>query len=431
MPLAQVHRPQAGGAGRLGRRLPGLDDLGEEARAPRGELSSTHLVAAQPVEPDGRGAQERRACAGAGRPSRRSAACRRRASRSTRRRVSVAPALPDVLAGEVDDRARRPGARASSIVPASMSHCASPGPAGPRRTRRTSSWPALGRAPGRAAVPIRPGRSGDRHPHGSISIQNQDRVGRQPSRLRVERERIGRWTSRRSSPASGPARRSRVEVLGGGITNHNFKVDAAGGPYVLRIAGRDTALLGIDRSVEHEASLAAAAVGVGPEVVAFVEPEGYLVTRFIEGVDRPRRADARGRSRSGGSRRRCARCTAGLHCRRASSRSGSSRTTARRRSRTEPRCRRATRGRARSRGGSSGHGERSRSGPATTTCSTRTSSTTASGSGSSTGSTPAWATSSSTSPTSRSTTGSAATSGRRCSRPTSARSGRRRARRSS
>ena len=98
--------------------------------------------------------------------------------------------------------------------------------------------------------------------------------------------------SRRSSPASGPASEARVEVLGGGITNHNFKVDVPGGPYVLRIAGRDTALLGIDRSVEHEASLAAAAVGVGPEVVAFVEPEGYLVTRFIEGTIVPRRGDA-------------------------------------------------------------------------------------------------------------------------------------------
>ena len=80
-----------------------------------------------------------------------------------------------------------------------------------------------------------------------------------------------------------PGEEPRVEVLGGGITNHNFKVDAAGGPYVLRIAGRDTDALGIDRSVEHEAALAAAAVGVGPEVVTFVEPEGYLVTRFIEG----------------------------------------------------------------------------------------------------------------------------------------------------
>jgi thiamine kinase-like enzyme len=80
-----------------------------------------------------------------------------------------------------------------------------------------------------------------------------------------------------------PGARAQIEVLGGGITNHNFKVTLDDGAYVLRVAGRDTELLGIDRRVEHEASLAAAAVGVGPEVVAFVEPEGYLVTRFLWG----------------------------------------------------------------------------------------------------------------------------------------------------
>jgi thiamine kinase-like enzyme len=80
-----------------------------------------------------------------------------------------------------------------------------------------------------------------------------------------------------------PGRDARIEALGGGITNRNFKVSVDGGAYVLRIGGRDTELLGIDRRAEHEASLAAAAVGVGPEVIAFIEPEGYLVTRFIEG----------------------------------------------------------------------------------------------------------------------------------------------------
>jgi thiamine kinase-like enzyme len=74
-----------------------------------------------------------------------------------------------------------------------------------------------------------------------------------------------------------------VEPLGGGITNRNFRVEAGGEAFVLRIGGKDTALLGIDRHVEHEASLAAARLGIGPEVVAFVEPEGYLVTRFVAG----------------------------------------------------------------------------------------------------------------------------------------------------
>jgi len=80
-----------------------------------------------------------------------------------------------------------------------------------------------------------------------------------------------------------PGKEARVEVLGGGITNHNLKVEVDGKRYVLRVVGKDTNLLGIDRVVELEATRAAAAVGVGPEVVAFVEPEGWLVTAFIEG----------------------------------------------------------------------------------------------------------------------------------------------------
>jgi thiamine kinase-like enzyme len=80
-----------------------------------------------------------------------------------------------------------------------------------------------------------------------------------------------------------PGHGARFEVLGGGITNHNVKVEVDGETCVLRIAGKDTELLGIDRRVELEATRAAASLGLGPEVVRFVEPEGWLVTRFIEG----------------------------------------------------------------------------------------------------------------------------------------------------
>ena len=80
-----------------------------------------------------------------------------------------------------------------------------------------------------------------------------------------------------------PGRQARVEVLGGGITNHNLKVEVDGETFVLRVAGKDTDLLGIDRTVELAATKSAAALGVGPEVVAFVEPEGWLVTRFVDG----------------------------------------------------------------------------------------------------------------------------------------------------
>jgi thiamine kinase-like enzyme len=73
--------------------------------------------------------------------------------------------------------------------------------------------------------------------------------------------------------------------LSGGITNRNFRVDAAetADRWVIRLAGNDTHLLGISRAAEHAATVAAAGVGVGPEVTAFIRPEGYLVTRFIVG----------------------------------------------------------------------------------------------------------------------------------------------------
>jgi thiamine kinase-like enzyme len=77
----------------------------------------------------------------------------------------------------------------------------------------------------------------------------------------------------------------RLTSLSGGITNRNFLVDVEGSAerYVIRLAGNDTHLLGISREVEHAATVAAAGVGVGPEVVAFIRPEGFLLTRFIEG----------------------------------------------------------------------------------------------------------------------------------------------------
>jgi thiamine kinase-like enzyme len=80
-----------------------------------------------------------------------------------------------------------------------------------------------------------------------------------------------------------------LTALTGGITNRNFLVTLAGrrDRYVIRLAGNDTHLLGISREVEHAATVAAAGVGVGPEVTAFIRPEGYLVTRFIEGTRVP------------------------------------------------------------------------------------------------------------------------------------------------
>jgi thiamine kinase-like enzyme len=89
--------------------------------------------------------------------------------------------------------------------------------------------------------------------------------------MRVE-EAVGRlW----------PGQPVKVETLGGGITNHNFKVVVDGDVLVVRIGGKDTDLLGIDREHEHVAALMAARLGIGPEVVRFAD--GVLVTRFVEG----------------------------------------------------------------------------------------------------------------------------------------------------
>jgi thiamine kinase-like enzyme len=84
-----------------------------------------------------------------------------------------------------------------------------------------------------------------------------------------------------------PGRSATILDLSGGITNRNYKVDLGGVAYVVRMGGQNTSLLGIDRVTEHAASLRAAEIGVGPEVEAFIEPEGWLVTRFIEGRSVP------------------------------------------------------------------------------------------------------------------------------------------------
>ena len=75
----------------------------------------------------------------------------------------------------------------------------------------------------------------------------------------------------------------KTTMLAGGITNLNYKIDADGKSYVLRITGADTDLLGIKRDVEYQANLQAGKLGIAPEVVYFIEPESYLITRFING----------------------------------------------------------------------------------------------------------------------------------------------------
>ncbi len=68
-----------------------------------------------------------------------------------------------------------------------------------------------------------------------------------------------------------------------GLTNTNYRVTVNGECFVLRVSGENTARLGISRECELAALQAAARAGIGPDVVAFLPPEGHLVTRWVEG----------------------------------------------------------------------------------------------------------------------------------------------------
>lgn len=89
-------------------------------------------------------------------------------------------------------------------------------------------------------------------------------------------------TMERLEAQLGPAE-GESTVLGGGITNHNFRARFGGREVVVRLPGNDTELLGSDRAGEREANSLAAAVGVAPEVLAHLDDPVVLVTTFLDG----------------------------------------------------------------------------------------------------------------------------------------------------
>jgi thiamine kinase-like enzyme len=74
-----------------------------------------------------------------------------------------------------------------------------------------------------------------------------------------------------------------VEPIPGGLTNTNYKVVTDAGAFVIRVFGRDTSLLAIDRENEVHNSIAAAEVGVGAGVVAYLPEHSALVLEYIDG----------------------------------------------------------------------------------------------------------------------------------------------------
>ena len=70
--------------------------------------------------------------------------------------------------------------------------------------------------------------------------------------------------------------------LPGGITNRNYKAVTPRGTFVVRLSDEESALLAIDRGVEHRNSLAAAYAGAGAPVVDYLPGRGVLVVGFLE-----------------------------------------------------------------------------------------------------------------------------------------------------
>jgi thiamine kinase-like enzyme len=74
-----------------------------------------------------------------------------------------------------------------------------------------------------------------------------------------------------------------VERLTGGLTNTNYKVTSSAGCFVVRISGKDTSLLAIDRENEVHNTIAAAETGVGAPFVAALPEHDALVLGYLEG----------------------------------------------------------------------------------------------------------------------------------------------------
>jgi thiamine kinase-like enzyme len=76
-------------------------------------------------------------------------------------------------------------------------------------------------------------------------------------------------------------RQGEAEPLDGGITNRNYRTRFGGVDYMVRLPGKDTGLLGIDREAERIANEAASRLGIAPGVVT-ADPRS-IVTQFVDG----------------------------------------------------------------------------------------------------------------------------------------------------
>jgi len=74
-----------------------------------------------------------------------------------------------------------------------------------------------------------------------------------------------------------------VSKLSGGLTNANYLVVADGTKHVVRIPGRSTELLAVDRENERHNAASAATTGVSPRILEYLPEWNVMVLEFIEG----------------------------------------------------------------------------------------------------------------------------------------------------
>ncbi len=73
-------------------------------------------------------------------------------------------------------------------------------------------------------------------------------------------------------------------AIGGGLTNANYRIEVGGERFCVRIPGRDSSMLAIDRQREWKNTVAAAGSGVGAAVVHTVGDLPVMILEWLDGV---------------------------------------------------------------------------------------------------------------------------------------------------
>jgi aminoglycoside phosphotransferase (APT) family kinase protein len=74
-----------------------------------------------------------------------------------------------------------------------------------------------------------------------------------------------------------------VAVLEGGLSNKNYLVTVDGERFVVRVVPGAAGPIAMNRRREEDAARLASEAGINAELVFFLQPEGHLVVRYVDG----------------------------------------------------------------------------------------------------------------------------------------------------